>query len=411
MKNMIRKQKQFNEKREDYRWFLDLKSAKKSVETFIEKAQGNLEKAFELILDEVIRLGEKEFFGIYHILGRVDYLKICKELGHDIEKISLDESTIEKRTKKDTVKVKGLGEVAGIKAINLKINDKIIYEKGLYGTVLKTKISETGKTIEVVVDCDINGEKNKTRRFRVGTVVAVKENSYDKNLINKITAKHDGLEFMKNKKRREVWGALEKTTITRAEIKRLQDALVNDQDKFLVECLWNGLYGEKLSEIINLKISDIDFVNKKLINSKKELELTDEFFELAKKAHEQKYYYKQNAEEYSCVDFELIDSDTILKVRPLPANNYGKKVSYDAIRARMTKIARIAKVVLSENKNKFTAKDIYHASIANRLIKIKYNWKIEELEKKLKNEGYNCASFRINKLIKNTINEKSVDSM
>jgi len=99
--------------------------------------------------------------------------------------------------------------------------------------------------------------------------------------------------------------------------------LVNAQDKFIVEALWNGIQGDKLIELITLKMEQVNpTLNKVVITDdqnrvKREVIAFDEqLCDLALMANEQRLYVKKNgqcSENTISEHADLVNSDYIIK--------------------------------------------------------------------------------------------------
>lgn len=127
--------------------------------------------------------------------------------------------------------------------------------------------------------------------------------------------------------------------------------LMNKQDSFIIEGLWNGIQGAKVCELVNLRIEDIDVINReiKLRNSAGEvariLKVDDEtsnVIEMAILANREKQYYKMNG----TVDYsdklkeyiELSPSQYVLKSAKIMKNgvpNGGEQISHYTVYNRL----------------------------------------------------------------------------
>src|SRR5690606_32649987 len=101
------------------------------------------------------------------------------------------------------------------------------------------------------------------------------------------------------------------------------EALVNAQDKFIVEALWNGIQGEKLMELVTLKIEHVHPEENKVTiydeqgQVKREIiAFDDQLCTYALMANEQRIYVKRNGQcsENAISDSaDLVESSYILK--------------------------------------------------------------------------------------------------
>jgi len=101
------------------------------------------------------------------------------------------------------------------------------------------------------------------------------------------------------------------------------DTLVNAQDKFIVEALWNGIQGDKLTELVTLKIENVQQADNKVTiyneqgQIKRQIVAIDEqLCAYALMANEQRIYVKKNGQcsENAISDSaDLVESSYILK--------------------------------------------------------------------------------------------------
>ncbi|SDE39838.1 hypothetical protein SAMN04488689_101347 [Paenibacillus sp. cl6col] len=98
-------------------------------------------------------------------------------------------------------------------------------------------------------------------------------------------------------------------------------SLVNKQDSFIIEALWNGIQGTQVKELTNLQISDFDFDKNKIYirdekgNIARIISPMDPFiFSMAVLTNQEQLYYKSNGG----IDFSSKVRDSI----PLPSSTY-----------------------------------------------------------------------------------------
>lgn len=127
--------------------------------------------------------------------------------------------------------------------------------------------------------------------------------------------------------------------LSEKSLRRIEDLCNNYQDAVILRLLFIGVGGKQLSEIRNLKVSDVDFTNKKLrlINTLKAdekgiptkyteriIDVDDRTLKLIEGAIEQKVYLKRNGE------IAQTENNNIKPVTDLVENSY-------VIRASITK--------------------------------------------------------------------------
>lgn len=91
----------------------------------------------------------------------------------------------------------------------------------------------------------------------------------------------------------------------------LLNTLVNDQDKFIFFCLFEGIKGKNYQDIVDMKLSDIDQDNMCVrLNSGRTVYVSKDFINIAIKANEQRVYVSPGNSDQ---ERTLIPGDTILK--------------------------------------------------------------------------------------------------
>ena len=109
--------------------------------------------------------------------------------------------------------------------------------------------------------------------------------------------------------------------------------LVNPQDQFIIEALWNGIQGNKLSELVTLTLSHINIESSEitLTNGKEKQEriikpFDERLISLALAAHQQTRYVKKNGE---CSENTISEStelnNSIYIIKPSNTKNNGMK--------------------------------------------------------------------------------------
>lgn len=114
-----------------------------------------------------------------------------------------------------------------------------------------------------------------------------------------------------------------KNYMTYDEKQYVIQTLVNAQDKFIVEALWNGIQGDKLTELVTLKMKHVFPEENKVVicdehdQMKREIIAFDEqLCRLALMANEQRLYIKKNgqcSENTISENADLVDSSYIVK--------------------------------------------------------------------------------------------------
>ena len=79
--------------------------------------------------------------------------------------------------------------------------------------------------------------------------------------------------------------------ITRKQLSDLEDQLLNDVDKAILECLWEGISGNaRLSDLVSLEDSMIDHKTKEIQINGNKRQLTDRLYRLLNRAFKENSY-------------------------------------------------------------------------------------------------------------------------
>lgn len=123
--------------------------------------------------------------------------------------------------------------------------------------------------------------------------------------------------------------------------------IVNDQDKFIFFCLFEGIKGKNYQEIVDLKMSDIDEDElKATLSSGREVYVPAEFIDICRKADRQTEYY--NLPDLEIVR-PLIPSGNILKEK---SNSRGldlNRTVYNTITRNINYLDELASVITSKS--------------------------------------------------------------
>jgi site-specific recombinase XerC len=110
--------------------------------------------------------------------------------------------------------------------------------------------------------------------------------------------------------------------VTEQELMQIEDWCVNAQDAVIFRLVWEGVYGHALSELSNLKMSDVDVENQilNLADAKgnhRQLQVSSRCIDLIKDAYKSDIYYKKNGEavleDYQREYVDLLSSEYVLK--------------------------------------------------------------------------------------------------
>ena len=155
--------------------------------------------------------------------------------------------------------------------------------------------------------------------------------------------------------------------------------IVNDQDKFIFFCLFEGIKGKNYQEIVDMKLSDIDEDNLVVhLSSGRDINVSREFIEICKKADKQTIYVGLIGNE---IERKLVPGVTIIKEK---SNSQGKDLNrtvYNAIVRNIASVFELADVV--------TAKSIKDSGLIYYL-----NKRAEKLDVPVSELVYNLDNWR-----------------
>lgn len=188
---------------------------------------------------------------------------------------------------------------------------------------------------------------------------------------------------------------------TREEIKDVCDMFINPQDKFIIYGIFCGIYGKGYSDLLNLKVKDIDIENK-IINTPSGvvIEMDDYLLDVAKDTIDPvwgKTYYKyiREGQEGSTTDtYELnMDCEYVLKAKPYSKNNDGlDAMKVNGIQRRLIKLSEISEVNLS-------GVDLLRSGIMDRMyqeeLRTGNKWTFVLIKEWLKENGLKGQPFEI----------------
>ena len=206
------------------------------------------------------------------------------------------------------------------------------------------------------------------------------------------------------------------------DIRDIMDNLINDQDAVIIAMLFNGVQGKGLSEMRNLKISDIDSINNTLKledESKGERILDLKYDELnlikcLKMANKEERYIKKNGEmEYNPRVKDYVELPTSSETKYILKSGNTNKSDSDSI-SKFTIQNRLEMIRtldwLEDYKDKLTTKNIVKSGMIYHLYNLTNKGEIT-ISKKLIEKT--CEHFNINYTwaIKDFLNNDTINSL
>lgn len=199
----------------------------------------------------------------------------------------------------------------------------------------------------------------------------------------------------------------EKDLFTKQEIIDICDALANPQDKFIIYALFSGIRGNKYSDLVNLKVKDINFNTKEIKLPSGKVVIMDKYLEdiLRDITDEEfgSYYYKLNRSGYYDINsfYRLnMDSEYVVKVKPTVTNNNGSECfSFQGLQTRLKGLSKILNVnILGVN--------IYRSGVISRMNEIKDTWSQLEILNFLKENNHNLTAYETQKAYEEVYGKK-----
>lgn len=125
--------------------------------------------------------------------------------------------------------------------------------------------------------------------------------------------------------------------LSETDVHDIIDDLLNAQDKALILCIFEGISGRTMSELISMNINNIDWdANKVTVtdirdNAERDVVVSDKCLQLIKEAYEQKKYLSEKTGERK----NLIDCDGAIFKKTKWKNTKGSRVSRNLLARRL----------------------------------------------------------------------------
>lgn len=127
----------------------------------------------------------------------------------------------------------------------------------------------------------------------------------------------------------------------------VNNKIVNDQDKYVFFCIFEGIKGKDYQDIIDLKMSDINEKDKTVtVGSGRTLPVSQEFIDICKAADQQKQYYNLTD---SLMTRDLVPSITIFKEKHNSRGVDLNRTVYNTISRNIKAIDELSDVVTAKS--------------------------------------------------------------
>lgn len=184
--------------------------------------------------------------------------------------------------------------------------------------------------------------------------------------------------------------------ISKKELMEIINRLENAQDKFIVLGIYSGLMRVSNADFLNLKVGDVDFINKTVNVNGMSIAFDEELEKIIKESITQQHYYKLGEQGRSNESYLLnIDSPYIIKSRPLPSNNNGSEsMSVDTLKQRLIRLSSFLGV------NGMNTRLLKQSGAFNLLKEENKEWTLNAATQFLNEKGFNLRRNNILDMIK-----------
>ncbi len=170
---------------------------------------------------------------------------------------------------------------------------------------------------------------------------------------------------------------------TKSELQDICEVLVNPQDKILLYGLFAGLRGTAYSELLQLKVKDINFEENYIQLKDKRIEIDSYFKEILLDAIDPVFgstyhkYYNPNSGAKSNSSYDLnMNSEYVIKAKPYSKNNNGlNPMTNSGFQTRIEKLSNIVNRSL-------VPVDLVRSGIMSRMHDLENYWKENNMTEK-----------------------------
>ncbi|WP_024622451.1 hypothetical protein [Metaclostridioides mangenotii] len=179
----------------------------------------------------------------------------------------------------------------------------------------------------------------------------------------------------------------------RNELLEICDLLINYQDRFILYAVFCGFTDIDMKNLIELKITDIDFDNKTVKVNDENIIVDDIFLDLAEKTINQVVYYKNVQEDNPGTNeyYEFnMDSKFVLKPKPTNQNDGGfNSMSLPTLRQRFN--------ILNDQLTEWylTPRNLRISGFMQKMNDEKDDWTVRAIEAKKKELSYKFNAYTV----------------
>jgi integrase len=218
------------------------------------------------------------------------------------------------------------------KTIKNVFQNTFIIENTLEKDLFEQNLTELGKSIENI-NPHTNNVARSTGRFISNYISWAIENGYRESNLNPLKGVEQEWYDKFVDRTRKIHYSYE-------EFLSLLNELQNNQDKALLFLLWNGISGERFSQLQELQVSDINFEDKTVYVKERDyhVPVSDECINILEKAINEKTYYSYVPKSKEFKEKDLLESPYLLKNVKSPRTVEGSKISMAVIYNRFAAI-------------------------------------------------------------------------
>lgn len=187
---------------------------------------------------------------------------------------------------------------------------------------------------------------------------------------------------------------------TKEEVQDICNTFINPQDKFIIYGLFCGIDGKARTDLLNLKVDQIDFENKIIKLKDRIIYMDDYMYDICKDVVDKEFsstYYKyimDNSKSFTSDSYELnFDSEYVIKSKPYSKNGYGlDPMKLAGVNRRIKALGEFVDCNLSP-------KNLTRSGIMDKMYRIKKSgWTQGEIEEFLKQNNYKMQAYELKRI-------------
>lgn len=187
---------------------------------------------------------------------------------------------------------------------------------------------------------------------------------------------------------------------TKQEIQDICNTFINAQDKFIIYGLFCGIDGKARTDLLHLKVDQIDFDNRTITLKDRIIYMDDYMYDICKDVVDKEFsstYYKyimDDSKSFTSDSYELnFDSEYVIKSKPYSKNNYGlDPMKLPGLNRRIYMLSDVIGCNLSP-------KNLGRSGVMDKMYRIKKSgWTQGEIEEFLKQNNYKMQAYELKRI-------------